>query len=387
MTEKFSEILKGYISVKANGGFSEKFLNLCSEEKIEIRDIKYVGKDIFFFTRPTYYRRLKKIAALSGMNIKVYGRFGLPFFVKKHRERLALVICLAFGICFISFMSTRIWTVTVTGNSKVYDTEIISEFEKLGLYTGVRKRDVDVISIQDKFLSEFSDKIIWVSVNIEGMSAEIEIRETQKAKAHSDGKPCNIVAAFDGTIMLMRTYSGTAVESVKNGVRRGDLLISGIVEYYDGALNFVEARGEIAAKHTVKVQTKMENTEKRAYTSQKNRYSMSAFACTLFEKESKTENSEVTTAEFSAYLNSVKLPFSYMRMVETNYVSSDSESDYSLLYLLTKYMSEVEEKTKNSDVISVKTKIGGDKGNAKITGEIECVDFVGKSVPINIKNE
>lgn len=388
MLVKILNFFKGYISVKANGGFNERLINLCSLRGIPIWNISYVDKEIFFFTKPKYYRILKQVAADSGVDIRVHGRFGLPFLISKNRERLALLIGLIFILVFTAFMSTRIWSVCVTGNDGVFDSEITEAFEKLGVKVGTRKKDIDIIAVQNEFLSKFEDRIIWVSLNLEGMCAEIQVREAVKSREISNGEPCNIVAAFDGTIKSMRVYSGTQVESVKNGVKQGDLLISGIVEYYDGALDFVEARGDIAAEHTVKVKSETKDVKIRRYLHSKEYYALSAFSLTFpFGKKVNDESTELTLTERESELNNVTLPFSYTKYVQSFYEICEANKDIKRKYLLAKYLNEVSETTKNSDVISVKSKFSSQGENLKLTGEINCVDYIGKSVPISLKNE
>lgn len=388
MLIKILNFFRGYISVKADGGFSERLINICTLKGIPMWEISYVKNDMFFFTRAEYYKQLKNAAKSSGMNIKVHGRFGLPFLINKNRDRTALAVGIVLIFCFIAFMSTRVWSVCVTGNENVFDSEIIAEFEKLGVKAGARKKSIDIQEVQKRFLSDLGDKIIWVSLNLEGMCAEIQVRETKASEPMTDGKPCNIVAAFDGTLMSIKTYSGTPTESVKNGVKEGDLLISGIVEYYDGTLDFVEARGEIAAEHTVNLKCDLKAVEERNYISDKTAISVSAFALELpLMRPDKNESSELTEREKFAVLNNVRLPFTVTKVVQSFYRTESAEATIRRKYLIARYLNVFEDKTKNSDVISVSSHISGKGKDIKIAGEIDCVDFIGKSVPINIKTE
>lgn len=387
MLLKILNFFIGYISVKASGGFGERFINLCSVRGIHIWEISYVGDDMFFFARAENYREIKKIAKSAGMDIRVHGRFGVHFFISRNRARVALTAGTVFILCFIAFMSTRVWSVCVTGNENVFDSEIISEFEKLGFKIGMRKKSIDIIEVQNKFLSDMGDKIIWVSLNLEGMCAEIQVRETKKAQDSTDGKPCNIVASFDGTIKSMKTFSGTPVESVKNGVKEGDLLISGIVEYYDGALDFVEARGEITAEHTVKIESDLNKATARKYVGLKEYGKASVFGMDISLGKRSKEESELTERKSSAVLNGVTLPFFMTNFTQSFYEPTEPDDSLRRKYLIAEYMNSLEAVTANSDVISVKSRLSGKGKNMKISGEIICVDFVGKSVPINIKKE
>lgn len=388
MFEKILNFFHGYISVKAVGGFGEKFVNLCAKRNIEIRQMRYIGKEMFFITKPKYYRKIKKVGEESGMQIEIFARVGLPFWLKRNRERCLLLIGILSAICFVMLMSTRIWTVKIVGNENVFDGEIMSELESLGVRVGTRKRNIDPIVVQESMLTDFDGRIIWASLNIEGMTARMEIREVKKAGEYADEKPCNIVADFDGVIKTMKVYAGTAVEEVKSAVRKGDLLISGIVEYYDGASNFVQARGEVTAEHTLKAKVEGGNETCRRYTRQKKTYRPRIFAITLFPKSTqKNKNGEMTKFEISAELNNVVLPFSIIRYTESEYDTVTADENLRYKYLTAKYLRELEDTLKNSYVLSVNTKYNSSGDCASFTAEIRCVDFLGKSVPINIKNE
>lgn len=388
MLTKIVEFFRGYIGVTAKGGFSERLIALCLKNNIPIWQVKDIGDGIAFFTRPKYYRLLKKLSAMSGAKMKISGKFGFAFFLLKHRERSALVAAIAAGIIFCAFMSTRIWTVNVTGNDKIFDREIVSCLEQLGVKVGAKKSDIDALSLQAKLIDSFDGRIIWASLNVEGMSAEVQIRETDEASVKVKGVPCNVVAAFDGTIKSMRVYLGTPMESVKSAVREGDLLISGIVEYYGGNINFVEASGEITAEHTVSLEESIKNVTYRRYTSEKTLYSATVFNCTLFRRFTRqSEKAETTLYKIQPQLNGVLLPFSLTKITKTEFEDTTPDEGLRRLYLIKKFADSLFEKTKNSDVISVKSEFSGEGEKMKITSKIKCVDFLGKSVPININNE
>lgn len=388
MLTKAVEFFRGYISLRAKGGFSERLIALCMQRNIPVWQVRDIGGGVAFFTRPRYYRELKKLAAESGCEVKITGKFGFGFLISRHREKLALIVAVAAGICFLVYTSTHIWTVNVSGNDKIFAGEILSQLENLGVKAGTRKKDIDPVSLQKELIDAFDGRIIWASLNVEGMSAEIQVRETDLASVKTKGVPCNVVAAFDGTLKSMRVYSGTPVESVKSAVREGDLLISGIVEYYSGNIRFVEAMGEITAEHTVNLDSDIKNASYRRYVETSTLYSAEIFNCTVFKRfERKSENGEKTKCRQSLSLNGVTLPFSLTKITESSFEEEKPSENLCKMYLIKKFADALEEKTKNSDVISVECDFAGKGEKMKISSKIQCVDFLGKSVPININNE
>ena len=126
---RFLRFLLGYVCFTAESGFPERFINLCKINRINIWDLKSNGSVLTACTDRQCYRRIRPVAKKSGMKVRVKSKHGLPFFLAAHSRRagalLGVVLCCA---CVI-FLSTRIWRVEVTGNSRVPDEEIIEVFD------------------------------------------------------------------------------------------------------------------------------------------------------------------------------------------------------------------------------------------------------------------
>ena len=82
---KLTNFLYGYIEFRAEGGFPERFINLCSVNEIFVWDIRH-EKDCFFGCMGIDdYKKIKNIAQKSGTKIRVEKKVGLPFFINKNK--------------------------------------------------------------------------------------------------------------------------------------------------------------------------------------------------------------------------------------------------------------------------------------------------------------
>ena len=93
---------------------------------------------------------------------------------------------------------------------------------------------------------------MWMSVNIKGSKAVIEVRDY--VDEHEDTtykEPSNIVADFDGTILSIETFNGDKAVKAGVAVKKGDLLISGVIENRDMSADYLDASGKITALHQV----------------------------------------------------------------------------------------------------------------------------------------
>ena len=376
----------GCISLRVYGGFVENFINDCIREGIRIWDIREINGSVYFFTQEKHLRRITEIAEDSGLEIQVSSYFGIPHIIRQNKSRLILLAGLLVSLLFVGLMNTRIWVIDVSGNKEMFDGEILGIMEEYGVSVGARKKGIDAVEIQKRFLERTKDRVLWVSLNVEGMCAEIQIREIEKFEDDSIGQPCNYVADFSGVITTYRVFSGTPAVSSGDYVRAGDMLIDSVVEYYDGELNFVESRGLVIARRNKHVSCKADiNTEKRRYQSTVKKYGIIAFGLEIplyISRDRVREETEKCSSFL--HINGVKMPFGIS--VYTDSIYEDAEDKFSRLYVLKNYISDIELQTRKSNVISVKTEELNATGVYELMAEIDCLDFMGRKELINIEN-
>jgi len=245
---KLIRFFVGYVTFAAYGGFPERFVNLCTKNRIPLWDMK---KEKTFITADTTvkgYKSIKSSAKNSGVRVKLLKKHGLPFFIHKNRRRIGLLAGFMAAVITVSFLSTMIWSVSVSGNKTLTDEEILTAFETVGVKVGARR---SAISPSDAAYEakKLLPKIAWASVNIKGSRAEIVISELNEAPEFPDDTtPCNIIAAESGTIMGIEATVGIAEVKRGDAVLKGDLLISGITENLDKTYNLKAARGRVHAR-------------------------------------------------------------------------------------------------------------------------------------------
>lgn len=245
---KFLRLFFGYVMFTASGGFPERFLNLCRRNKITLWELKCENSVITACTDCGAYRRIRSAARKSGMRVRIKKKCGLPFFLARHSRRAGVLIGALVCASLISILSTRIWSIDVTGNVRVPAEEITAVFEKLGVRKGAAWGKIDVGSVEIAALRELPE-LSWLNINIDGSAAKIEVRERIiTPDIDADSAPADIVAARDGQIVLLRPFNGTQEQKVGNAVLKGDLLISGIEENKDLTVSFCRAGGYVVAR-------------------------------------------------------------------------------------------------------------------------------------------
>lgn len=182
--------------------------------------------DVISLSRPSV---LKKLAAMGIQPLSV-SFHGLPHLLAAYRKRVGVLIGLPLFIGILWVSSLFVWEVHVVGNERVDDETILSELSDLGFTVGSFIPGVDVKTLCNEYLIR-SDEIAWISVNIIGTRAEVQVRDVLPAGQSEEPSPSNLVALRDGLIERIELSSGQAVVGTGESVRAGQVLVTG---YYQG---------------------------------------------------------------------------------------------------------------------------------------------------------
>lgn len=237
----------GYINFRAFGGFSDRFLNLCTRDGIPLWNIKNVKGNISASTTINGYLSIRKAVKKSGMKTIVLEKKGLIFFLKKNKIRVGILIGAVIFVCITVILTQFVWSVSLVGNVELEEDYLLSVFEEYGVRVGVPISSIDEKDIAQNVVSSI-DKLSWAAVNRKGTSVVIEVREKVVApQMYDDETPTNLVASEDGIVLSVDVLYG--IEEVKPGsaVTKGDLLVSGIITHANGKESLIHADGYVKA--------------------------------------------------------------------------------------------------------------------------------------------
>lgn len=234
----------GCLEVEFSGDVTEIILNICAKQGIPLWGIKRKGNKIRAFITVRDFKALPYAAKKSGIRVHILKKQGLPFIVRRYKKRIGIPVGAAVFFCFLEIMSSFIWTVEVSGNKTVPESEILAACEEIGVREGVLKGSVNPKTAKQELLLRL-DGLAWASVNIEGCRVTVNVTEAVQ-KAEENGTPTNIKAAADGIITKINITSGNCLVKPGDAVAKGDLLVSGAIERADST-EFVRCAGSITA--------------------------------------------------------------------------------------------------------------------------------------------
>lgn len=248
MLVKLLRRLLGYVEFYAEGGFAERFVNLCTLEGINLTDVKNDGVKVYACTDFNGYKRIKKCARGSGMHVKIIKKHGIYIFLRSQKARIGAVFGAFAAVMLILFFSGGVWSVNIEGASDVKLQSLTKSLDDLGVFVGARKRKIDTEKVAKSLLNN-NPELSWASLNMYGTRVVLEVREVTASPETKDlNVPVNIVASKRGRVVLINGHRGT--NRVKEGdyVEKGDILISGITVNRDLSENIVRASGSVVCE-------------------------------------------------------------------------------------------------------------------------------------------
>ena len=136
--------------------------------------------------------------------------------------------------------------ISITGGSKHTPESLIKFLDENQIHTGMRKSTIDCKAIEDKIRLSYND-IGWVSAEIRGTRLIIKITETNMpAPAQKAQEPSHIIASKDAIIKSIITQTGEPKVKPGDIVKKGDILVSGVLEIMDDFDEIINKKPVIA---------------------------------------------------------------------------------------------------------------------------------------------
>ncbi len=196
---------------------------------------------------------------------EIVAEHGIPRLYQKYKKRIGIPIGTVLFVLIILASEQFIWSFEVIGNEKFSDKDILARLDALGCGVGTYIPSIDFDALHSSFLLE-DDDFAWVSVNLRGTHATVEVRElVPHVFDVEESLPHNLVAGEDGVIEYIEILRGQKIAREDELVRKGELLASGIEEMKHG-LRLTHARGTVLArvKREILIEVPLENTVREA---------------------------------------------------------------------------------------------------------------------------
>lgn len=246
---KLWNFVRGYVVIKIEGLALEKFINYAIARGIYLWDIVRIDyTTLEAKVGLAGYKELRHIVKRAGCRVRIRQKIGYPFFMHRIRKRKMFVAGFAIALFTIMVVTSFIWNIEIVGNEKISQEEVKESLNTLGLHCGVCKYKLNITDIENNMMIELKN-LAWVGIRIRGTKAIVEVVEnTEPPEKIPKEIPCDILAKKKGVIEKLIVKSGDALVEEGDIVKKGQILMTGVIEREGLEKRYVHALGEVFAK-------------------------------------------------------------------------------------------------------------------------------------------
>lgn len=319
----------GYINIKIEGYFVEKFINKCMSENILFWNVKRERSTIIYMNVGIKdFKRLCRIAKECKCKIKINEKKGIPFLLNKYRKRKIFAILMVIMCVLLVGMSRFVWKVDIEGLDKINKGEITALLEENGLKVGKLKSMIDTKEIINDIRLKRED-ISWIGITINGTNAVVKVvKADSKPEIINEEDYCNIVATKDGQIVKVSAQNGIPAVKQDDIVTKGDILIAGWIDGKYTGTRYVHAEGEVKAKvwytESEKMALNQVVEEQNGNTEEKYKIKINNFTINLYKTLSKFEKYDtIETCNQVKIFSNFYLPIELVKITNTEKIEKN----------------------------------------------------------------
>ncbi len=273
--------LRGCLVITIGGGFPERFVNICVRRGIRLWDVSSEGGVFTCRIAARDFCLLRDIARITGARPRIAERRGLPFVLRRYRRRtVPTIVGIALFIFILYLTSTRVMNVDIVGNERVPEELLREQLKECGVRIGADAGKIEPDEVRNEMIMK-NDELAWVGVNVRGSRVYIEIAERLDSESvpHITDEECSLVAAKDGVIARLEVKQGQTMVKKGDGVRAGDVLVSGVMDSVYGGYRLVHAYGDVFAstEYSASREYPLNYTEKVYTGNEKKLYAVKLF--------------------------------------------------------------------------------------------------------------
>ncbi len=231
MLLKILNFLCGYRKISCKAERACHAVNIFMQNEVEYwSPKKRENGELVFFMLDREWRRISPILGEAAGEFKTERQYGLPQLLRRYKMRLGIPTGAVAFLILIWLSTGYVWDISVSGNDYLSDEAVAQALGELNFKVGSKISSVDFNEICHEFILK-NDEVSWISVNMVGTTAEVKIREKESYLVKSENRsPSNLVAQYDGIIVRTETESGQTAVKGGQTVKKGELLVSGVVQ-------------------------------------------------------------------------------------------------------------------------------------------------------------
>ena len=235
----------GFVTFIVEGDSLVKFFYEAKRQQIPLWDIKLLSKTkAEMKSYITDVPKLKEIVAQLDYTLTISERNGLFVYFITLWQKKEQLIAILLSLALLFFLANTVWNVTISGVSSPLEKEINEQLKDMGIYRGAMFTSRITLDEVETNLMKAFPELLYINVKKRGTIYTIEAMEKEQPLQKKHPGPSHLVAAKSGMIKKMLVKNGRIVVNVNDFVKKGDLLVSGVIDYSDEQPNDEDEKEE-----------------------------------------------------------------------------------------------------------------------------------------------
>jgi similar to stage IV sporulation protein len=226
----FLTSLRGYVRIEVTGSRLETLINRMVQSRFEVWDISYTKSSAAsMMIGLNHFFRLRPLLKETGSRFRIRSKHGLPFMVAKLLKRKFFAAGMLMFIAGIYLLASIVWQVRVEGNDSISVQTVLQAARQVGIYQLQWKGK---LKDQEQLAMELQTALpgtSWVGVEVRGTHVVIKIVEARTPDQKPLASPRHMVATKNALVTSIFAEKGKPLVKTNSYVRKGDILISGII--------------------------------------------------------------------------------------------------------------------------------------------------------------
>lgn len=206
---------------------------------------------VYLKTLSTEKKKLTRLCSDNSWNLDIVREYGIWHRIRGYIKRYGIAAGVVIGLALLLILSNIALDIRVVGTDDPDEIRNIKEIvANEGIKPGAYIPSLNFLKAESSLFS-ISDDIAWVSIGHSGSVVTVNVSmATPRVRSDAGRMPCNIVAKRDGQIIKADVMVGELCTLLGNAVKKGDILVSGIVDNKNGGAYYYHAMASITAQYT-----------------------------------------------------------------------------------------------------------------------------------------
>ena len=241
------------VKVKITGININNYIKRVIKRNISIIKLIPINyKEVNLIIRYSDYLKIKYMPSIYKITlIDSYGLLKLKAIIKKN---VIVIISLIISLLFLYALSNVIFKVEVVHSKSNVRKLVLDNLEIYGVKKYTWKKNYQQLEkIKNEILDNNKDSLEWIEIITSGVKYIVRVQERLIDTTEDGYQYQSIISSKNATIVDIKALKGEKVSSIGMYVRKGDKVISGIINNTNGTITLVKATGKVVGEVWYKV--------------------------------------------------------------------------------------------------------------------------------------